>query len=91
MWTRENLPVCVKEKNGEKGEFHREWKKGEDGSSGLRSWNKPVNESPWILYPYLATLKFTPFKRVSSQFQAVDAIHSKRDNFDITLVSSLDI
>ena len=42
-------------------------------------------------YPYLATLKFTPFKRVSSQFQAVDAIHSKRDNFDITLVSSLDI
>ena len=78
----ENLPVCVKEKKGEKGEFARQWKKGEGGSSGLRSWNKPANESPPILYHYLDTLKFISFKRVSSQFQAVHAIHIRRYNFD---------
>ena len=31
----ESLPVCVKRKEGEKGEFASDWKKGEGGSLGL--------------------------------------------------------
>lgn len=91
MWTlgKTCLYVCVKEKKGEKGEFARKLKKGEGRSSGLRWWNKPTNEFPPILYHYLATLKFISFKRVSSKFQAVHAIHIR--TLIINLVSILDV